>query len=144
MFDHFPLGAHLVTRRLGYLHHGIYAGNGRVIQYTGYLRKFPKGIIEEITLERFAKGRSVRVAQWNTPKFSGEARVERARARIGERHYRLLSNNCEHFAQWCVSDMSLSSQIETWKSRFHHPLTYLLAVVMHARHAFSLKFTSPT
>ncbi|MSQ53294.1 MAG: hypothetical protein EXR28_15585 [Betaproteobacteria bacterium] len=35
--------AHLVTPRLGYLHHGIYAGNGRVIDYSGFnaIRRSP-------------------------------------------------------------------------------------------------------
>ena len=28
-----PLGAHLVTRRVGFTHHGIYAGDGKVIHY---------------------------------------------------------------------------------------------------------------
>lgn len=31
MQDDLPLGAHLTTPRRGYVHHGIYAGSGRVI-----------------------------------------------------------------------------------------------------------------
>jgi hypothetical protein len=30
-----PIGAHIVTPRRGYTHHGIYAGEGRVVQYGG-------------------------------------------------------------------------------------------------------------
>ncbi|WP_316867889.1 styrene monooxygenase/indole monooxygenase family protein [Ralstonia mannitolilytica] len=29
------LGAHLITPRLGYWHHGIYVGNGKVVHYAG-------------------------------------------------------------------------------------------------------------
>ncbi|MGS5788862.1 lecithin retinol acyltransferase family protein, partial [Acinetobacter baumannii] len=31
----YPLGAHLIVKHLGYSHHGIYAGRGRVIHYSG-------------------------------------------------------------------------------------------------------------
>jgi len=30
-----PLGAHLSTSRFGYTHHGVYAGHGRVVHYSG-------------------------------------------------------------------------------------------------------------
>ncbi len=32
----FPLGAHLIVKHFGYSHHGIYAGRGRVIHYSGF------------------------------------------------------------------------------------------------------------
>jgi lecithin:retinol acyltransferase len=97
-----PLGTHLVTPRWGYSHHGIYAGNGRVIHYPGFKTPLRRGPVEEITLERFAKGREVRVKGWAAPRFTGAVRVERARSRLGEDRYRVFSNNCRHFAEWCV------------------------------------------
>jgi lecithin:retinol acyltransferase len=97
-----PLGAHLVSARLGYEHHGIYAGAGLVIHYPGFKTLLRRGTVEEATLERFARGREVRVKDWAAPRFSGAARVERARSRLGEDRYRLFSNNCRHFAEWCV------------------------------------------
>ena len=30
-----PLGAHLVTPRCGYTHHGIHVGDGQVVHYMG-------------------------------------------------------------------------------------------------------------
>ena len=35
MSNQLPLGAHLVSPRWGYTHHGIYTGGGRVIHYAG-------------------------------------------------------------------------------------------------------------
>ena len=44
--------------------------------------------------------------------FSPEETVERAYSRLGERDYNLLTNNCEHFAIWCKTNISESWQIE--------------------------------
>jgi lecithin:retinol acyltransferase len=38
-----PLGAHLVTPRRAYTHHGIYVGLGRVVQYGGLSRGLGRG-----------------------------------------------------------------------------------------------------
>jgi hypothetical protein len=39
--------------------------------------------------------------------------VQRARSRLGEKRYRLFTNNCEHFAEWCLHDVGRSFQAET-------------------------------
>jgi hypothetical protein len=39
--------------------------------------------------------------------------VQRARSRLGECHYDLLNNNCEHFCNWCLRGESRSLQIES-------------------------------
>jgi lecithin:retinol acyltransferase len=103
LIDELPLGAHLVTPRRFYRHHGIYAGGGRVIHYRGFKTLFERGPVEEITLEAFAQGGQVLVKSLPADPFAGAARVERARSRLGEDRYRLLSNNCWHFVKWCVS-----------------------------------------
>lgn len=36
----FSIGTHLVVKHLGYTHHGIYAGRGRVIHYSGFAHLF--------------------------------------------------------------------------------------------------------
>jgi hypothetical protein len=38
----FYLGAHLIVKHFGYSHHGIYAGRGRVIHYSGFAHIFKK------------------------------------------------------------------------------------------------------
>lgn len=117
MSDHLPLGAHLVSPRRGYLHHGVYAGNGRVIHYGGMHRLLVRRPVEEISLEEFTLGRGHAVKPWVAPKFSGKDAVERARSRIGENRYRLLSNNCEHFTEWCIGGTSRSPQVEAVKAQ---------------------------
>lgn len=44
--------------------------------------------------------------------YSAEETVARAYSRIGEERYSLVSNNCEHFAMWCKTGVSESSQVE--------------------------------
>ena len=43
--------------------------------------------------------------------YSPEETVARAKSRVGETHYNLLTNNCEHFAIWCKTGVSESLQI---------------------------------
>jgi hypothetical protein len=95
----------------------VYAGNGRVIHYGGMHRLFVRRPVEEISLEDFTLGRGLAVKPWVAPKFSGRDAVERARSRIGENRYRLLSNNCEHFTEWCIGGTSRSPQVEAVKAR---------------------------
>ena len=114
IMEDLPLGAHLTSPRWGYVHHGIYAGAGRVIHYAGLNRVFRSGRVEEVPLECFTLGRAVQVKAWVAPKFSGEAAIARAHARLGENDYSFLANNCEHFAQWCISGTSRSEQVDSW------------------------------
>lgn len=43
--------------------------------------------------------------------YTPEETVARARSRIGETSYNLLTNNCEHFAIWCKTGVSESMQV---------------------------------
>jgi hypothetical protein len=121
-----PLGAHLVTGRHGYVHHGIYAGRGRVIHYAGFARELRAGPVEETSLEAFAAGCAVAVRLEPCARFVGVEAVARARSRLGENRYRLLSNNCEHFCSWCLSGESRSEQVEAC---LRHPRTALRAML---------------
>ena len=44
--------------------------------------------------------------------FSAEETIKRAKSRIGETEYNLITNNCEHFAMWCKTGVSESSQVK--------------------------------
>jgi hypothetical protein len=112
-----PIGSHLVIRRPGYTHHGIYAGAGRVIHYAGFKRLLRRGPVEEIALHEFTRGRDVEIRAAVAPAYTGEQAVGRARSRLGESRYRLWSNNCEHFVEWCVSGTSRSAQVEALRAR---------------------------
>lgn len=107
-------GTHLMSRRRGYVHHGLYAGDGRVIHYAGLQRRGLRGPVEEVTLEQFAAGRGWQVKPWARPQFSGPSAVERARSRLGENRYRLWSNNCEHLVEWALGGTPRSVQVEAW------------------------------
>lgn len=109
----FAPGTHLVTLRRGYAHHGIYAGNGRVVHYGGLSRSLRRGPVEEVSLERFAAGRSVLIKPTVGARHSGAEVVARARSRLGEDRYRITSNNCEHFCEWCIYGEPRSEQVES-------------------------------
>jgi Lecithin retinol acyltransferase len=109
-----PIGAHLITPRRGYTHHGIYAGHGSVLHYAGLARDFRPGPVEEVPLEHFANGRPVHIECRSRPALSERDILSRARSRLGESRYRLLTNNCEHFSEWSRFGTSRSSQVERW------------------------------
>ncbi len=114
------LGAHVMTPRHGYMHHAIYVGRGHVVQYSGSAWGLSRGPVEEVPLWRFSRGRPiwVRVTEsgWNDrPEVAC-----RARSRLGEDRYRLLTNNCEHFCEWCVHGQHRSYQVEALLNPCRH------------------------
>lgn len=106
-------GAHLVTPWLGYTHHGIYVGDGNVVHYGALMYDVIRKPVEEVSLAAFAEGRRVYVVTHAEGAFDAEEIIRRARSRLGENHYRLLSNNCEHFVEWCLHDEHRSFQVQT-------------------------------
>lgn len=125
-----PIGAHIVTRRHGYAHHGIYAGVGKIVHYAGLSRGLRRGPVEEISLSHFAAGHSVSIVSGIPAEFEGWEVARRARSRIGEDNYRILTNNCEHFCEWCLRGQHRSYQIDAWltlPSRALHISLRLLA-----------------
>lgn len=104
-------GAHLVTPRLGYTHHGLYAGNDRVIHYSGLADGLSAGPIEEVSFLDFVASQSVTVKPHPKAKYMGGSAVDRARSRLWEERYNLITNNCEHFVYWCLYDRNKSAQV---------------------------------
>jgi Lecithin retinol acyltransferase len=107
-----PIGSHIVTPRRGYLHHGIYVGDDKVVHYSGLCHGISTGPVEEVTLSRFARGRPVWIRAEAGTNFDPQETVRRARSRLGEDCYRLLTNNCEHFCEWCLRGTPRSHQVE--------------------------------
>jgi hypothetical protein len=108
-----PVGSHLTSTRRGYCHHGIYVGNGRVVHYSGLSGGFWHcGPVEEVSLSQFSIGHAVRITEHPKSAYSPEEIVRRARSRLGENDYRLLTNNCEHFCNWCLNGVSHSAQVQ--------------------------------
>jgi hypothetical protein len=108
------MGTHIVTSRRGYLHHGIYAGGGKVVHYAGLGHGLRRGPVEEVSLADFTRGQAAWVRSDAAPKFDHREVIRRARSRIGEDSYRLLTNNCEHFCEWCLRGEHRSYQVEMW------------------------------
>jgi hypothetical protein len=105
-------GAHLITPWLGFAHHGIYVGEGRVVHYGALVYDIIRKPVEEVTLQAFSGGRPVFVVQHEEVPFEVPAIIQRARSRLGEHRYKLLSNNCEHFVEWCLHDEARSFQVD--------------------------------
>jgi Lecithin retinol acyltransferase len=124
-----PLAAHLVTPRRGYIHHGLYVGNGRIIHYPGLIRGLHRRAVEEVSLAEFARGRPVAVRTDSWTRFDREDVVRRARSRLGENRYHIIRNNCEHFCEWCLSGVSRSRQLESLLGRVGAAAIAILQVV---------------
>jgi hypothetical protein len=124
------VAAHIVVSRTWYAHHGIYVGNGKVVHYRGLTRSLRAGPVEEVSLAEFARGRPIRVRLQGGARFDRDVVIARARSRLGEDCYRILSNNCEHFCEWCVHGRNRSLQIEEWRTRPRRALLAALRFLM--------------
>lgn len=78
------------------MHHGLYAGDGRIIHY---LLDF---VIFDY-LETFADGSKIlKKSEIESPAlYSPGEIIRRAETRLGESKYNVFFNNCEHFVRWC-------------------------------------------
>ena len=114
---------HVKVARTGYDHHGIYLGTfdgyGVVIHYSGFAKAFDKGEIEITTLDEFrGDSEDIYVVDYlDSEKIYGKFEIiDRAFSKLGENEYNLFSNNCEHFACWCITGKSNSAQVEKVRS----------------------------
>lgn len=110
------LGAHLITPRFAYAHHGIYVGGGTVVHYGAFAHNWHRRPVEEVSFSDFAQGRPIWIRPSRTSALKPEEIVRRARSRLGEDRYRLLTNNCEHFSEWSVHGEHRSWQAEHFLS----------------------------
>jgi hypothetical protein len=119
----------MVTPRRGYTHHGIYVGRGRVVQYGGLSRGLGRGPVEEVSLSQFAHGRPIWLRLEELRWSNRDEVVRRARSRLGENRYNLLTNNCEHFCQWCVRGEHRSDQVDELIFRYLRAWHGLIALL---------------
>ena len=102
-----------------YYHYGIYESDDVVYQFAS-----PEGAeispetatINTISLEGFLKGGVLEVRDYTSEeekiKKSPDEIIEYAKNHLGEMGYDLINNNCEHFAVWCQTNISDSSQVK--------------------------------
>ena len=110
-------GDHIFVRCRGYSHHGIDVGDGRVVHFdanpwqtltAAVTRRIPT--IRLVSMEEFTGNRQVYVRRYEQAD-SPDVAAQRALSRVGERGYCVFSNNCEHFAVWCKTGRSHSTQV---------------------------------
>jgi hypothetical protein len=128
-----PLGAHIVTPRRWYTHHGIYVGAGRVVQYGGLSWGLRRGTVEEVPLSQFAQGHQVWVRLMGSSWFDPHEVARRARMRLGEDLYSVLTNNCEHFCEWCVHGEHRSYQVDERVAGYRFMLLRLIELLARTR-----------
>jgi len=81
---------------------------GRALMYD-IIRK----PVEEVSLQCFAGGRAVFVIEHAEACLDAREVIARVRSRLGEKKYRLFSNNCEHFCEWALHGVARSFQVDT-------------------------------
>ena len=105
-----------------YKHYGVYADKSKVIHYASKNGDFDGAIcIHTTTLVKFLDGSDelfkckfpieYSILKFNYKLYSPKETVERALGRLGESEYNLVFNNCEHFAIWCKTGVSVSQQV---------------------------------
>jgi hypothetical protein len=104
-------GAHIYVERDWFSHHGIDCGDGTVIDFAGQGGGKDTACIRRVTLAEFAQGAPVQTRNYG-PCYNPEVIVARGVSMIGQSGYDLFSNNCEHFATWCVTGEHSSAQVE--------------------------------
>jgi len=104
-------GDHIYVERGLYTHHGVDMGDSWVIHFSSADGTKSDASIRWARIEDFAGDATVRVQAYGTRFDAGQA-AERARSMLGQSGYDLFSNNCEHFATWCVAGEHSSAQVE--------------------------------
>ncbi|MDE7263280.1 MAG: lecithin retinol acyltransferase family protein [Anaeroplasmataceae bacterium] len=103
-----------------YSHHGIYASKDQVIHFappgkTDVLDPSAARIIET-SLEEFLKGGVLEVRTYTEEEAQKRRRPEEivssALSHLGEGGYDLVSNNCEHFSNYCAFGSKQSNQVD--------------------------------
>ena len=127
--DQIRRGDHICFPRHAYWHHAIVEtadesnGEVKVIEYSNSAKQFiqdnsspPKNPGLAVVLRRTFKleNESVYVIEHDRC-YDPETVVSRAKSKLGERKYRPVTNNCEHFALWCKTGISSSEQVNNVK-----------------------------
>ena len=94
--------------------------------------------MEEVPFAHFACGQRVWVRSEAPFDFDVREIICRARSRVGEDRYRLLTNNCEHFCEWCLCGTARSFQVEAWLARPRLTLLATLRLIIRAPEVIKL------
>lgn len=108
-------------------HYGVYVSDSEVIQFG--LAPAARPTLRDTDIEvlstdidTFLSGQFLEVAEFDRKEKKAnktpEEAVSIARARMGERGYHILYNNCEHFAYECVTGKKYSEQVDSVRDLF--------------------------
>lgn len=95
-------------------HYGLDLGDGTVVHFRGKLDYIHANAwIQRTDYEAFAKGGDIYVAQEVCMTFPQEMIARRALSQVGGNFggYHFLTNNCEHFVNWCTCGKRISRQV---------------------------------
>jgi len=104
----------------GIYHFGLYLGDDKIIQY-GLAKDFLNTKKEDVcvlisSMDEFLDGKMALVRLYSfTEKFkknSVKKSIDKALARLGEKSYDPINNNCEHFVNECVFNKHISTQVK--------------------------------
>ena len=94
-----------------YCHHAIVkhvdeeSGEIKTIEYS----RTPSGKFQ--VMEKTHRFQEVTVYLMLHGSFDRDLVISKAQSKIGEEQYNLVTNNCEHFAMWCITGRSSCDQI---------------------------------
>ena len=94
-----------------YCHHAIVkhvdeeSGEIKTIEYS----RTPSGKFQ--VMEKTHRFQEVTVYLMLHESFDRDLVISKAQSKIGEEQYNLVTNNCEHFAMWCITGRSSCDQI---------------------------------
>ncbi len=125
-----PSYGDMIRVAVGSLYHfGIYVSDGEVIQFGLPPTRhgdMPASDIEVLAsdIDTFLDGGFLEVCEFDKKEKkknrTPDKIVEYARAKIGTRGYHILYNNCEHFANECVSGVQICRQAEDVRAMFRN------------------------
>ena len=104
------LGDHIYVKRLLYSHHGIYAGDGNVVHYTGEEKEKKDPLIRETDIHDFLKGGKLKKRNYRK-RLPPSVTLSLAKKYLSNKSYSLTLNNCEHFATYCATGKKKSKQV---------------------------------
>ena len=105
-------GDHIYVRRGGllYSHHGIYDGEGTVINFKGEDKEKRDPAVIITDMDKFLDGGKLRRRKYKERlPYSESLRI--ARGNLLKKGYSLRVNNCEHFATYCATGKKKSKQV---------------------------------
>jgi hypothetical protein len=102
------------------------------VQYGGLSLGLRRGPVEEVSLSQFAQGRTIWIRLPGSSGLDRDEVVRRARLRLGENCYHMLTNNCEHFCEWCVRGEHRSYQVDELVTRYGRAWQRLIELLARA------------